>query len=130
MAGAAAVELGGSKARDWHAPTRRPLQHFRQVLLQFSASQRVPSFNRLGQRQQIINMPVRLSHGFQVMVNSRAETSGTEGAAHVGVKTGDDVVIAQAPYLRSLHLRNGSDQNISPFGVGQFHAYGPALEAR
>src|ERR1035437_6080186 len=123
MARAAAVIVGGAKAGNRHAPTRRPLQHFRQVLLQFPASERIPNLDRFGKRQQIINVPVRLSHGLQVMMNPGAEAPGTESAAHVGVKAGDYVVSAQAPDLQPLHLRDEDDQDISPVGLGQFHAH-------
>jgi hypothetical protein len=53
------------------------------------------------------------------MMNPRVEASGTEGAAHVRVEAGDEVVSSQAADFQAPGLGNEGNQNVSPLGFGQ-----------
>ena len=72
-----------------------------------------------------IYVPMGIGCGFQVMTNARAEPSGAQSAANIGIIARNNSEGSQPANLQPFHLGGVGDQDIGTLGLGQFHAPQP-----
>src|ERR1044071_3899401 len=122
MARTAAVVIRGAETGDGDAEIERILQNVSPVVFQPLTCRCEPDLDRFSHLQQVINMPMRSSGGFQVVANARTQPTASESAADIGVKTRHDIELTQLPNLDAFHLRHGSNQDVSAFLVREAHS--------
>ncbi len=122
MASPASVIVGRAKPGNRHAKAGCGFQELCPVVLQLPVSRRVPDFDRVGDLEQVIDVPVRFGHTRQMMTEAGAEAAGAKGAPHVAIEPRDKVELPQAANPTAPHLRNIGDQDVGAFGFRQFCA--------
>src|SRR5690349_9218626 len=123
MARATSMVVRAAESVDRNAKMRRIVQQGGPTMFEFLFFRAKPNLVWLGHGDQIVDMPMRCGSRFQVVTNPRAESSGTEGAAYVGVKTGNNIKGAQTSNFKTLHLRHRRDQDIGSLVLGQIHGF-------
>ncbi len=74
------------------------------MVFEFSVCRCVPDFHGLSYLQQVIDMPMRIGSGLEMVAEASKQASGTESTSNVSVIAGDDVETTQATDPDSLHL--------------------------
>ena len=89
----------------------------------------VPNLNGNDPAQQIVDMPVGIGGGFEMMANARPEPAGAQCAADIGIISRDDRERSQPADFQPLHSGGVAYQDIGALGLGQFHALQPKVLA-
>ena len=106
---------------------RSLFQQISPVVFEFSVCRCVPDFHRLSHLQQVIDMPMRIGSGLEMVAEASTQSAGTEGTSNVSVIAGDDVETAQATDLDPLHLRHRRNQDVGAFLLREVHSDQPKV---